>query len=304
MQILVKIGKFSGDVLQTQIEETIQEALKVKAASDIFDAHGPSTSQNAEQIECVEKPEEVQPDIAKIPSSPAAERAISSTTPSAPTYSQTEFLSSDTKLVIKRLVELSVGAAFGEIALENANSKRTATIVAETDCKLITITRADYRHVLADLFAKKKATDMAFLKQVPIFSKLNPRILETLQSVMTHQTHGMDKGDATFAHTILFVNNFPVILEAESETSDFFIIVSGIVRVVMRFAFEESTSKTTLEMDSSTPSSHSPKVRNPSEMTVCKLGTQNTFGEFCVGRISKSPVAFIADSPQVCNYFI
>ena len=208
MQILVKIGKFSGDVLQTQIEETIQEALKIKTASEIFDAHGLPTSElkNAEQIESVEtKPEEVKPDIAKTPSSPAAERVISSTTPPAPTYTQTEFLSSDTKLVIKRLVELSVGAAFGEIALENANSKRTATIVAETDCKLITITRADYKHVLADLFAKKKATDVAFLKQVPIFSKLNPRTIETLQSVMTHQTHGMDKGDAIFTHTIFFV---------------------------------------------------------------------------------------------------
>jgi hypothetical protein len=72
----------------------------------------------------------------------------------------------------------------------------------------------------------------------------------------------------------------------------------------MRFAFEESTSKTTLEMDSSTPSTQSQKVRNPSEMTVCKLGTQNTFGEFYVGRISKCPVAFIADSPQVCDHFI
>jgi hypothetical protein len=117
MQILVKIGKFSGDVLQTQIEETIQEALKIKAASEIFDAHGLPTSelQNAEQIETI--PEEVKPDIAKTPSSPAAERVFSSTTPPAPTYTQTEFLSSDTKLVIKRLVELSVGAAFGEIAL-------------------------------------------------------------------------------------------------------------------------------------------------------------------------------------------
>ncbi len=72
----------------------------------------------------------------------------------------------------------------------------------------------------------------------------------------------------------------------------------------MRFAFEESTSKTTLEMDSSTPSAHSQKVRTPSEMTVCKLGTQNTFGEFYVGRKSKCPVSFIADSPQVCYNFI
>ena len=106
-----------------------------------------------------------------------------------------------------------------------------------------------------------------------------------------------------FSHNF-FRNVFPVILEAESETSDFFIIVSGIVRVVMRFAFEESTSKTALEMDSSTPSTHSQKVRTPSEMTVCKLGTQNTFGEFYVGRKSKCPVSFIADSPQVCYNLI
>ncbi len=92
---------------------------------------------------------------------------------------------------------------------------------------------------------------------------------------------------------------FSVILEAESETSDFYIIVSGIVRAVMRFAFEESSPKSTFESDSSSIATQVPKVRNPSEMAVCKLGIQNTFGEFYLGRKAKSPVAFIADSPQV-----
>jgi hypothetical protein len=51
---------------------------------------------------------------------------------------------------------------------------------------------------LADIFAKKKASDVAFLKEVPIFSKLNPRTVEALQSVMTHQTHRADQGDKFF----------------------------------------------------------------------------------------------------------
>ena len=91
----------------------------------------------------------------------------------------------------------------------------------------------------------------------------------------------------------------PVILEADSETSDFYIIVSGIVRVVMRMAFEDQEKKTVFELDSTALTTHAQKVRNPTEITVCKLGMQNTFGEFYVGSKKKSPVAFIADSPQV-----
>jgi CRP-like cAMP-binding protein len=122
----------------------------------------------------------------------------------SPSYTNTEYLSSDSKVVIKKLVELSVGAAFGEIALENANSKRTATIVAETDCKLITITRADYHNVLAEVFAKKKGDDIRFLKEVPILSTLNLRTLETLQSVMTYETYQVDQGDAIACLGTLF----------------------------------------------------------------------------------------------------
>jgi hypothetical protein len=88
-------------------------------------------------------------------------------------------------------------------------------------------------------------------------------------------------------------------LEAESETSDFFIVVSGIVRAVMRFSFEEVGSKSILESDSAPSTKFAQKVRNPTELAICKLGTQNTFGEFYVGRKAKSPVAFVADSSQV-----
>jgi hypothetical protein len=205
VQILVKIGKFSGDVLQTQIEETIEEALKAsqtedrqKKADEVFDAHEISGNESIDDVP-TKMPEHVQSEEEQVLLTPTKQviehSLLPNTSTTTPTYAATEFLSSDTKIVIKKLVELSVGAAFGEIALENANSKRTATIIAETDCKLITITRADYRNVLADVFAKKKATDVAFLKKVPIFSKLNPRVLETLQSVMTHQTHETDQGD-------------------------------------------------------------------------------------------------------------
>jgi hypothetical protein len=201
MQILEKIGKFSGDVLQTQVEETIQDALRASgsqnshsqpAESGIFDSHELSTTalQTIQPSES-QVPENSIAEIVQVQGTPAAETSLAH-----PTYTHTQFLSADSKVVIKKLVELSVGAAFGEIALENANSKRTATIVAETDCKLLTITRADYRHVLSDLFAKKKAAEIAFLNGVPIFSKLNPRTVETLQSVMTNQTCRVDEGNA------------------------------------------------------------------------------------------------------------
>jgi len=202
VQILVKIGKFTGEVLQAQIEQTIEDAFratdsksldapKVDAPpaneSEAFSAHissqpnSPISLPNSEQSEV---------ESAVKPTAQAAERFL--TTPS---YNTTEFLAGDTKIVIKKLVELSVGAAFGEIALENANSKRTATIVAETDCKLLTITRADYHRVLADFFAKKKASELAFLKEVPIFSKLHDRTLETLQAVMRVENYGVEQGD-------------------------------------------------------------------------------------------------------------
>jgi hypothetical protein len=85
-----------------------------------------------------------------------------------------------------------------------------------------------------------------------------------------------------------------VILEAEAETSDFYVVVSGIVRVVMKLTFEETSAK-------SNAASSAPKPRIPKELTICKLGPQNIIGDFCVGRKAKSPVAFIADSPQVCR---
>ena len=203
---MVKLGKFSGDVLQTQIEETIEEALRASqaetlrsqtASNDVFDVHEVSKHPSDADTGNADSQESLQ-SKADNPVLPITEGAakIASPEKSAPTYNLTEFLAADTKIVIKKLVELSIGAAFGEIALENANSKRTATIVAETDCKLISITRADYRNVLSEIFAKKKANDIAFLKEVPIFSKLNPKTLETLQSVMSHQTYQADQGDA------------------------------------------------------------------------------------------------------------
>ena len=208
---MVKLGKFTGDVLQTQVEETIQDALRASgsqnsqsqpAESGVFDAHELSTSAaQTVQPSGSQLPENSTAEIVQVQSTPLAAQ-----TPLAhPTYTQTQFLSADSKVVIKKLVELSVGAAFGEIALENANSKRTATIVAETDCKLLTITRADYRHVLSDLFAKKKAADVAFLNGVPIFSKLNPRTVEALQSVMTNQAYRVDEGNAIRMRQILVV---------------------------------------------------------------------------------------------------
>jgi CRP-like cAMP-binding protein len=292
--------------LQTQIEETIDEALKAsqsenhqKQSSEVFEAHEISTNDHAHE-EPQKMPEHLRYEDEKVtsPAKSAAEQAISPSS-STPTYAATEFLSSDTKIVIKKLVELSVGAAFGEIALENANSKRTATIIAETDCKLITITRADYRHVLADVFAKKKATEVAFLKEVPLFSKLNPRTLETLQSVMTHHSHNADQGVDACSALATFCDTVSVILEANSETSDFYIVLSGIVRVVMKLAFEAIGTKSIHESDAAFV--HSPKMRCPTELTICRLGTQNTFGDFYHGRKAKSPVAFIADSPKVLD---
>ena len=91
-----------------------------------------------------------------------------------------------------------------------------------------------------------------------------------------------------------------VILEAESETSDFYIVLSGDVRVVMRFAFEETGSKSIHESDAYI---HTPKVRCPTELTICKLGRQNTFGDFYHGRKARSPVAFVADSSEVFGFW-
>jgi hypothetical protein len=103
---------------------------------------------------------------------------------------------------------------------------------------------------------------------------------------------------------ITICDTYSVILEANSDTSDFYIVLSGIVRVVMKFAFEEISTKSIHESDAAYV--QSPKVRCPTEMTICRLGTQNTFGDFYHGRKAKTPVSFIADSPQVLQngYFL
>lgn len=108
---MVKIGKFSGDVLQTQIEETIEEALRAsqtedrqKQASEVFDAHEVAQNESKDELQNIlPQNERSEEEKEQMPTKPASDNIVHNL--STPTYAVTEFLSSDTKIVVKKLVE-------------------------------------------------------------------------------------------------------------------------------------------------------------------------------------------------------
>ncbi len=49
------------------------------------------------------------------------------------------------------MAELGQGKYFGEIALISKNFKRTATVVAKTECEMATLSKTDYLKILEPL---------------------------------------------------------------------------------------------------------------------------------------------------------
>jgi CRP-like cAMP-binding protein len=71
------------------------------------------------------------------------------------------------------IVQKKKGDTFGELALQHENSKRTATIVTNTDCILGYLTKNDYETCLSEIEIKRRKNEVNFIMSFSIFDQMN-----------------------------------------------------------------------------------------------------------------------------------
>ena len=71
------------------------------------------------------------------------------------------------------IVQKTKGDTFGELALQHEDSKRTATIIANTDIILGYLTKSDYETCLSEIEIKRRKTEVNFIMSFSIFDKMN-----------------------------------------------------------------------------------------------------------------------------------
>ena len=72
-----------------------------------------------------------------------------------------------------KVVELSEGSTFGEIALINEDSKRTASIYVKEDSVFGTLTAEVYRELIRDIQRKNKKEESSFIFSTQLFNNVN-----------------------------------------------------------------------------------------------------------------------------------
>ena len=72
-----------------------------------------------------------------------------------------------------KVVELSEGSTFGEIALINEDSKRTASIYVKEDSVFGTLTADVYRELIRDIQRKNKKEESSFIFSTQLFNNVN-----------------------------------------------------------------------------------------------------------------------------------
>ena len=77
------------------------------------------------------------------------------------------------KGVSTHLKDYSPGEAFGELALLY-NAPRAATITASEDCRLWSLDRQTFNHIVKDAAARKRERYEAFLAKVKILQNIEP----------------------------------------------------------------------------------------------------------------------------------
>ena len=71
------------------------------------------------------------------------------------------------------IVQKNKGDTFGELALQHENSKRTATIVTNTDCILGYLSKNDYEACLSEIELKRRKNEVNFIMSFSIFGQMN-----------------------------------------------------------------------------------------------------------------------------------
>ena len=75
--------------------------------------------------------------------------------------------------VYHEIVQKTKGDTFGELALQHEDSKRTATIITNTDIILGYLTKSDYEACLSEIEIKRRKTEVNFIMSFAIFDKMN-----------------------------------------------------------------------------------------------------------------------------------
>ena len=71
------------------------------------------------------------------------------------------------------IVQKNKGDTFGELALQHEDSKRTATIIANTDCILGYLSKSAYETCLSEIELKKRKHEVNFIMSFAIFDQMN-----------------------------------------------------------------------------------------------------------------------------------
>jgi cAMP-dependent protein kinase regulator len=95
-----------------------------------------------------------------------------------------KFPGSDEEKLVKKY---SVGDAFGELALLY-NCPRAASVVAEGDCKLWTLDRQTFNHIVKDAASNRRQKYEEFLTRVPILQHMDSYERTSLCDAFTSQT--------------------------------------------------------------------------------------------------------------------
>lgn len=82
--------------------------------------------------------------------------------------------------VLKEVAQLGEGKSFGELALENADSRRAATIKMKTESFLGYLDRTEYNMVMKNIIKRRAQLDIKFLKDNALFTNVPPRKLTLL----------------------------------------------------------------------------------------------------------------------------
>ena len=80
------------------------------------------------------------------------------------------------KYIIYKYLEISQknkGETFGELALQHEDSKRTATIITNTDCILGYLSKSAYQTCLSEIELKRRKNEVNFIMSFAIFDQMN-----------------------------------------------------------------------------------------------------------------------------------
>ena len=70
------------------------------------------------------------------------------------------------------IIKKNKGDIFGEVALQNEDKKRTATIICYENCIFGSLSKSAYNNCLRDIEVRKRRNYVNFILSFPVFTKM------------------------------------------------------------------------------------------------------------------------------------